>query len=511
MLLLANGCFILARAINKRDPVLNVAASWPSGEFVKQWPNSKIEGTLLLFLLALVLVGAWWFVYTSPADEAGIEAELQQLIVAQGVEPLTTVWVQERSEDPTAVALITLGQTLFFETELSGNRDISCATCHHPSFGLTDGLPLAVGTGGSGVGPDRILGEGRQFVPRNTPDVANRGVPERTTLFWDGRIAQTDAGFDSPAGEHLPDGLSSVLAVQALLAVTSRHEMRGGLYDVAGYLIQPGERAEDYQPGGLLGREQPLGWQDQDIFGEPNELATFGNDPAAMPLIWDALTARITGLPRYQSLLAAAYPAVPLEQIEFTHLAEALAAFQTATFTYANTPWDRYLAGETAALSLEAKQGAVLFYGAAGCASCHAGPLFSDQQTHNIGAPQVGPGRSPLAPLDYGRFEVTGAEADRFAFLTPSLRQVTMTGPWFHNGVYNDLHTAVRHHFDPATYLTQYDGSHLPPDLQATVQNAPVTTDAILSTLSPQLPLTYPVSDQEIGQLLAFLAALSAE
>jgi cytochrome c peroxidase len=111
-----------------------------------------------------------------------IETELRHLIEQEGLRPLTAVF------PPTNAAQIELGQALFFESDLSGNRDINCATCHHPAFALTDGLPLAIGTGGSGVGPERQLGNGRQFVPRNTPDLTNRGRPEWTVMFWDGRI-----------------------------------------------------------------------------------------------------------------------------------------------------------------------------------------------------------------------------------------------------------------------------------------------------------------------------------
>jgi cytochrome c peroxidase len=71
-----------------------------------------------------------------------------------GLTPLTAV----SHPNPAQVAL---GQALFFATELSGNRDVSCATCHHPQFGWSDGLPLAIGAGGTGLGPARRLGDGR--------------------------------------------------------------------------------------------------------------------------------------------------------------------------------------------------------------------------------------------------------------------------------------------------------------------------------------------------------------
>lgn len=464
--------------------------------------NPKQKLVLWLILVGVMLTSLLSGCAQTPSPgeaQAAVEAALRQTVNQAGLTPLA------KPSQP-APALVALGEALFFETELSGNRDVSCATCHHPEFGLSDGLPLAVGAGGSGVGPARQIGEGRQFVPRNTPDVANRGLPQWEAMFWDGRIARTESGFISPAGEYLPGGLDSPLAVQAMLAVTSRHEMRGGLYNVSGYVIQPGEFPDAYQEGG----ERPLAWSDRDIYGAVNELAALGNAPDQMPLIWQGLMARLLALPAYPPLFAAAFPDVPAEALNFTHAANALAAYQTAAFTFTNTPWDRYLAGDSDAISLAARQGALLFYGTAGCANCHTGSLFTDQQYHNIGAPQFGPGTSPIAPLDYGRFNVTNQPADRFAFRTPSLRNVATTGPYLHNGAYDNLEAVIRHHLDPAGSLAVYDGRSLPPALRDTVQNEAVTRQEILHTLSPLLE-KYALTNREIAQLIAFLASLTTK
>ena len=120
----------------------------------------------------------------------------------------------------------------------------------------------------------------------------------------------------------------------------------------------------------------------------------------------------------------------------YFHAANAIAAYEIATFTFLDAPWDHYVAGEHTALSDEAKQGALLFYGKANCGKCHSGNLFTDQAHHNICAPQLGPGKGDEAPLDLGRARETGEAADRFAFRTPPLRNVAVTGPWMHDGVY---------------------------------------------------------------------------
>jgi cytochrome c peroxidase len=468
-------------------------------------PIRPISIPLFLAATAVLLLTAASLTACRPSEgeDPAVEAALRQLIQENGLAPLPSL----APPDPDQVAL---GRALFFETELSGNRDISCAVCHHPAFGLSDGLPLSIGTGGDGLGPERRLGDGRQFVPRNSLDLANRGRPEWEIFFWDGRVSgSAAAGFVTPAGELLPAGLTSGLAAQAMFAVVSRHEMRGGMYNVAGYMIQPGEFPPGYP--GVEGR--PLGWADRDIFGQENELAAFGNAPEDMPLIWEQLMTRLMALPAYPPLFAAAYPDAPLAEMDFAYAANALAAFQTAAFTFADSPWDRYLAGDSEAISPAAKQGALLFYGEgpeqAGCAACHAGNLFTDYQYYNIAAPQLGPGASGMAPLDYGRYEFTGQPEERFAFRTPSLRNVARTAPYLHNGAYDSLETVIRHHLYPAAALASYDGRHLPPDLRAALQNEPVTQRQILLTLSPLLADGRSLTDPQIRQLIAFLESLT--
>src|ERR671915_75891 len=80
-----------------------------------------------------------------------LDVELRALLGGWGAIPIGPV-------QPQTPALVDLGQALFFDKVLSGNRDISCATCHEPSLHAGDGLTLAVGTGGSGTGPSRTLG-----------------------------------------------------------------------------------------------------------------------------------------------------------------------------------------------------------------------------------------------------------------------------------------------------------------------------------------------------------------
>ena len=174
-----------------------------------------LPGALALMLpVAFLLAGC----QGRPASRA-LDQELRAVIRESGISPLDP----KPSPEPAKVAL---GQVLFFDKELSGNRDVSCATCHHPRFSTADGISLSIGASGMGLGPKRTLGSGREFIARSATDLFNRSSPEWTTMFWDNRVNGTpEIGFHSPAVGQLPPGLDSILAAQALFPVT--HEDRG--------------------------------------------------------------------------------------------------------------------------------------------------------------------------------------------------------------------------------------------------------------------------------------------
>ena len=101
---------------------------------------------------------------------------------------------------------IQLGQLLFYDKILSGNRNISCGTCHHPKHGTSDGLPLGIGEGGVGLGPKRTVGSDliKKRIPRNSTALWNLGSKDINVLFHDGRLSKKDTYeniFDSPAEE----------------------------------------------------------------------------------------------------------------------------------------------------------------------------------------------------------------------------------------------------------------------------------------------------------------------
>jgi cytochrome c peroxidase len=163
------------------------------------------------------------------------------------------------------------------------------------------------------------------------------------------------------------------------------------------------------------------------------------------------------------------------------------------------------------ALSDEAKQGAILFYGKAGCATCHSTGLLTDQKFHNIAVPQIGDGKGKEQPFDLGRARETGNDCDRYAFRTPPLRGVAISGPWMHDGAFTSLEAAVRHHLNPVESLKNYDVSQLTTLMKDTCQDQPETLAAITkwyskNNASEGIQLT----DEEIQSLLAFLDSLTS-
>jgi cytochrome c peroxidase len=115
-------------------------------------------------------------------------------------------------------------------------------------------------------------------------------------------------------------------------------------------------------------------------------------------------------------------------------LARALASYVRSILS-GDSPFDRYVNGDVAALSDEAKRGLQVFRGKANCTACHVGPLLSDEQFHNTGvAWRPSTGSTQSAFQDVGRFAVTGRDADRGAFKTPTLREVARTAPYMHDG-----------------------------------------------------------------------------
>ncbi|GAA6158016.1 His-Xaa-Ser system-associated MauG-like protein [Ruegeria sp. HU-ET01832] len=406
-------------------------------------------------------------------------------IIAFGVviASITTATSQNLGPNPKFVesdlASVQLGRLLFYDPILSGNRNISCATCHHPKLGTSDGLSLGIGEGGSGLGAGRKIDTDNppeQRIPRNSPGLWNLGATEFTTFFHDGRL-ETDPtrenGIRTPLGMHMRSGFNSALAAQAMFPVLSPDEMAGH-------------------------------YSENDV-SQAVRLGMLTQEGGA----WDLIAARVAAIPEYEHRFSLTAPG---DAITFSAIANVIADFIAFEWRADNSPFDLAMRGE-AALPEEAQRGMQLFYGKAGCSTCHSGWFQTDHKFHSIALPQIGPGKAARFEShtrDDGRLRVTGDAEDAFAFRTPSLRNVTLTAPYGHNGAYARLEDIVRHHLNPEASLRSYtlEMAKLPyfPGVQdqRSLSN-PENLDAIArSSDLPRISLT----DQEISALLSFLGSL---
>lgn len=378
--------------------------------------------------------------------------------------------------------LIQLGQSLFFDKIISGNKNISCATCHNPLAAGADGLSLGVGEGGKGVANYRNTGEGAsavtQRVPRHAPHLFNLGAKEFERLNWNGIHSVDNGSLLLPSGPDTPPDLNNVLAGQALFPIVNITEMLG----------EPNENdiADALRPG--LDRFPPM---------------------------WDIIVARLAAIPAYVTMFINAFDDVnTAEDIGIQHYANAVSAFQGFAFRSTNSAFDQYIRGDVDALTDKQIRGMELFYGPANCSSCHSGVFQTDHQFYGIAMPQIGPGAEAGTPLeDRGRAEATNFDEDFAKFRTPSLRNVWITKPYGHSGAYNSLKAVVEHHLDPLTSLANYNTRQatLPKDAEFDLIDFDSHNDLALRQKIIDANDLQPVTltNSELNDLLEFLRALT--
>ncbi len=146
----------------------------------------------------------------------------------------------------------------------------------------------------------------------------------------------------------------------------------------------------------------------------------------------EEVTKRINAIAGYAPYFQQAFESGPTKE----NIAQAIASFER-TILSGNSRYDRFAAGDRAAFNEAEIHGMELFFGKANCTRCHAGPVFSDSQFHNLGVGMAVPG------ADRGRGGVTNLKADRGAFKTPGLRDVTKTAPYMHDGSQKTLEEVV--------------------------------------------------------------------
>lgn len=318
---------------------------------------------------------------------------------------------------PLTPAAVALGEKLFFDSRLSGDDTVACATCHDPARAFTDGRPVSVGIHG-------------RVGQRNAPTVLN--ALYNKTQFWDGRV--------------------NTLEQQAALPITNPFEMGS---------------------------------------------ASIGE-----------AVGKIAGDTDYQNQFMLAFGRGVNEQ----DMLRAIATYERTLSSF-DSPFDHFIAGDSNAINDAAKRGWKLFNTKARCNLCHAltdkqqdVTVFTDNDFHNIG---IGIIRHRVVPLAQqterelargdlqaidataitsetsvlGRFLITNTQNDIASFKTPDIRNIMVTGPYFHDGSMQTLWDIVDHY-------NKGDG----------------VTDPWLDEDIQPLALTEP----EIDDLVAFLASLTS-
>ncbi|MEM9317503.1 MAG: cytochrome c peroxidase [Pseudomonadota bacterium] len=383
---------------------------------------------------------------------------------------------QFRAVDP---AMAALGQLLFYDPILSGNRNISCATCHHPSLGTADGIALSLGEGGIGLGPDRIADAANlpeQHIPRHAPALWNLGHETFAVMFHDGRLeldGTRPSGIRTPLGTEMETGFASVLSAQSMFPVLSPDEMAGH-------------------------------YSENDISAAVRTGRITGDGGA-----WDLLTDRLDAIPDYRTEFTTVFGP---EEIDFTDVSDALAAFIEHEWRADQSLFDAYLNGASP-LPDAAMTGMGLFYGELGCSGCHSGPFQTDHAFHVTGMVQFGPGkrgRFEDHSRDEGRFRVTGDAADLYAFRTPSLRNIFDTAPYGHTGAYAELDAFLVAHAAPRAAWAAFDPASVAiPDLGGD-PFAPSQDAAMQEAVLAMVPYDdRALTQAELADLLAFLATLT--
>lgn len=373
-----------------------------------------------------------------------------------------------------------LGRMLFFDKILSGNGDRSCSSCHRPSLATTDGQrlfqPLPVGSAS--------YFERFAWTPhRHVPDLFNRDASSVHSLFWDGRIsanASLPAQFDTILEDELPVGLENLLSVQSLFPLVTPKEMLG----------YPSNSTDegDYRVEQLLPESPPE------------------NLVALSRVVFAGLMRRLLGdngyelnpeQKQYRAMFKQAYPDRANDLFSISDVSNAIAHFQEFAFATDETDWDRFLRGNRSVLARKEKQGAILFFGKARCVVCHNGPLFSDFEFHSLGILESNESLPSNEQVDLGREPVTNKLADKFQFRTPPLRNVSQTGPYFHNGSADSLEAAIHQHANPFKMRDAYGAD-----------GQPAMPLDLIQSVSAELQLIPDLSPSEVDRLIAFLKSL---
>jgi cytochrome c peroxidase len=278
-------------------------------------------------------------------------------------------------KNPLTRAKIELGRQLYFDTRLSANNTVSCASCHHPQEGYSRHTATGVGIEAQKGG-------------RNSPVSYNRILSD--LQFWDGRAGSLEEQAVGPIQSPIEMGNTHAAAVATLKGISGYSMQFEKIFDDGVTIDNVGKAIAAFERALVTG---PSAYDYQEAWGRYADL-----DPEDL-----------------QDLL------------EDDDLKE---TYETARQNVASNP-----------MSASALRGMKLFFSKeVGCSACHVGANLADEQYHNLGI-----GMSAAEP-DLGRFTVTGAEKDRGAFKTPTIRNVVYSAPYMHDGSLATLEEVVEHY-----------------------------------------------------------------
>ena len=349
--------------------------------------------------------------------------------------------------------LSSIGELLFKNEQLSFNSEISCRSCHLDKFSSTDGLPNAIGVGGSGEGSKRIK-SGGLVVPRNVLPLWGRGIANFNPFFWDGKVEEINGEVISQFIDKPPS--DNPLIVAAHLPLVEIREM----------VLDDNRISENFKK----------------------------EDVQTAYQLFDLIIKKINGTDQSKKL--AEHYNILETKLTGIHIASAIAEHIKKHFAVRETKFSQVFKKNNEFTKPELR-GGILFYGKGRCIVCHNGPLFSDMKFHNIGFPQLGFGKNGFG-VDYGRFNVTNRPDDIYKFRTPPLIEVGNTGPYGHSGSVNTVEEAIIAHFDP---LSLIDTKKMRPLDRVTYFNK-------IQKMNSEFEIPY-LDQKEISELVIFLDTLN--
>ena len=309
-----------------------------------------------------------------------------------------------------------LGKALFWDEQLSSTRTVACGTCHFSTSGGSDARAIVNSARSRNPGSDGVL---------NTADdvFASPGVISNNSdgsYNWSATYGLREQVTGRKSRSYIDAGYSNLLFWDGRASSTFTDPIGGGV------VLQNGAALESQVAGPPVSSAEMANvnrsWNDVAVrVAQSRPLALSPSIPTALRNWIDGRS--------YPELFEEAFGS---PEVTPARIAMAIATFERTVYSD-RTPFDQSVA-QIAPLGAAETRGRGLF-NQVGCAVCHAGNLFSDNGFHNIGVrPQF---------EDTGRFQVTGNTNNIGEFRTPSLRNVGIRGPYFHNGHFATLEEVV--------------------------------------------------------------------